>query len=181
MNKYLIAILLGSVLLACADETNQKVALESTTTENIVEERHTKAKNVFQMIPSPMETASVFHQAGANYNAELLNPIQNVGNYSTSYQRAINFGIYGADLSYVNIFDQSQDAMFYMNCVKTLADELGITSAFDAEMMERLEENVNNRDSLMHLTNDAFWDADAYLKENGQDNLSGSYCCWGVD
>jgi len=172
MNKYLTLFLLLNVLLACTNETDQKLEEDLTETEDISVERQKKAQNVFQTVPSPMETASIFHQAGANYNAEVLNPIQNVGNYLTSYQRAINFGVYGADLSYVNIFDQSQDAMFYMNCVKTLADDLGITSAFDAETMERLEENINNRDSLMRLTNDAFWDADAYLKENGQDNLS---------
>ena len=173
MNKYFPFFFLVSILVACTNNTEQKSATETTLGENdITLERQGKAQTVFQTVPSPMETASIFHQAGANYNGEILNAIQNVGNYSTSSQKAINFGVYGADLSYVNIFDQSQDAMFYMNCVKTLADELGITSAFDSETMERLEENINNRDSLMRLTNDAFWVVDAHLKENGQDNLS---------
>ena len=53
-----------------------------------------------------------------------------------------------------------------------MADGLDITSAFDAVTMERIEENMNNRDSLMTIINDAFWVVDAHLKENGQDNLS---------
>ena len=31
---------------------------------------------------------------------------------------------------------------------------------------------MNNRDSMMTIVSDAFWTCDAYLKENGQDNLS---------
>ena len=87
-------------------------------------------------------------------------------------QKALNLGVYGADLSYANIFDQSQESMFYMNCSKKMADGLGVTSAFDAATMERIEENMNNRDSLMTIINDAFWITDAHLKENGQDHLS---------
>lgn len=171
MNKYLAILFLLGALGSCSDEIQEKTEVE-TASEDVALERHAKAQAIFQTVPSPIETASIFHKAGANYNGEVLNPIQNVNNYSTNYQKAINFGVYGADLSYVNIFDQSQDAMFYTNCVKKLADELGITSAFDAETMERLEENINNRDSLVRLTNDAFWVVDAHLKENKQENLS---------
>ena len=59
-----------------------------------------------------------------------------------------------------------------MNCAKKLADGLGVTSAFDAETMERIETNMNNRDSLMTIINDSYWIADSYLKENQQDYLS---------
>ena len=126
----------------------------------------------FQTLPSPFETATLFQEAGAGYDAGTTNPVENVNNYSTNTQKALNLGVYGADLSYANIFDQSQESMFYMNCSKKLSDGLGITAAFDAETMERIEENMNNRDSLMIIINDAFWITDAHLKENGQNHLS---------
>lgn len=173
MKKYLLILMVSSLLLACGNDT-EIVETEDDTeaVDEILPERAAKAQLVFQTVPSPLETVSLFFNAGANYNADLLNPIENVNTYATNHLKALNFGVYGADLSYANIFDQTQESMFYMNCCKKLSDALGVTSAFDAETMERLEENINNRDSLMILINDAFWIADAFLKENEQDHLS---------
>ncbi len=173
MKKYFYLILIPTLLMACGGdnetiEDNDVQVVDSTLTP----ERASKAQMVFQTVPSPIETASIFQSAGAEYNSENTNPVENVNKYVTNAQKAVNLGVYGADLSYANIFDQTQESMFYMNCSKKMADGLGITSVFDAETMERIEENINNRDSIMDIINDAFWLADAYLKENGQDNLS---------
>jgi len=172
MKKYLFIIIAFSFLLACGDDSAEETAIEETVDEGITPERAEKAQMVFQTVPSPLETASLFQDAGAGYNSGITNPVENVNKYSTNVQKALNLGVYGADLSYANIFDQSQESMFYMNCSKKMADGLGITSAFDAETMERIEENMNNRDSLMTIINDAFWITDAHLKENEQDHLS---------
>ncbi|PCJ00620.1 MAG: hypothetical protein COB15_02280 [Flavobacteriales bacterium] len=160
--------------MACGGDAEH---VEETVVQEVINEEQTlervaKAQMVFQTIPSPLETASIFQDAGAGYNVGITNPVENVSNYATNVQMALNLGVYGADLSYANVFDQSQESMFYMNCTKKMADGLGITSAFDAITMERMEENMNNRDSLMTIINDAFWIADAHLKENGQDYLS---------
>lgn len=174
MKKYLAILISSSLLLACGGDTAP--VEDNTITEAINEaltpERAEKAQQVFRTVPSPMETASIFESAGASFNAAVLNPVKNVNKYSTNVQMAINFGVYGADLSYSNIFDQSQASMLYMNCSKKMADGLGVSAAFNAETLERMEKNMNNRDSLMLIINDAFWVADGYLKENGQDNLS---------
>lgn len=173
MKKQIAIVLFSSVLFACGDDVKKtEPIVEAVEVSEETTERVEKAQLVFQTVPSPLETASIFQNAGANYNADLLNPIENVDNYATNNKKALNFGVYGADLSYANIFEQTQETMFYMNCSKKLADALGVTSAFDAATMERLEENMNNRDSLIIIINDAFWIADAFLKENGQDNLS---------
>jgi hypothetical protein len=173
MKKYIYLISTIIIITACGDEQHIEENLNDVAIDtSLIPERATKAQMIFQTVPSPLETASIFHNAGAEYNSNITNLIENVNNYSTSAKKAINLGVYGADLSYVNIFDQSQETMFYMNCSKKMADGLGITSAFDAETIERIEENMNNRDSLMTIINDAFWITDAHLKENGQDHLS---------
>ena len=174
MKKYTFIILASSLLMACgADtETVEDTTITDAIDEALTPERAEKAQLVFRTVPSPMETASIFENAGASFNAAVLNPVENVNKYSTNVQMAINFGVYGADLSYANIFDQSQASMLYMNCSKKMADGLGVTAAFNAETLERMEKNMNNRDSLMTIINDAFWVADGFLKENGQDNLS---------
>lgn len=159
--------------MACGGEdSTESSAIDEVVNPELTPERVEKAQLVFQTVPSPLETASIFQDAGSSYNSGITNPVENVSNYATTTKMALNLGVYGADLSYANIFDQSQESMFFMNCAKKMADGLGVTSAFDAATMERIEENMNNRDSLMTIINDAFWIADAHLKENGQDHLS---------
>lgn len=176
MKKYLYLIIVFFGVYACGNDaennTKENDAVQNQPNDAQSAERAEKAKKVFFTVPSPYETALIFERAGVGYNIGVLNPIDNVNNYSTNVKQALNFGVYGADLSYANIFDQSQQCMFYMNCAKKLADALGVTSAFDAETMERIETNMNNRDSLMTIINDSYWIADSYLKENGQDYLS---------
>lgn len=171
--KYTSLIILLFAIFSCGGEsTVQDDNLTTESNSDLTNERIDKAKKVFYTIPSPYETALIFESSGVSYNIGLLNPIDNVSNYSTSVKQALNFGVYGADLSYANIFDQSQQCMFYMNCAKKLADQLGVTAAFDAETIERIERNLNNRDSLMNIINDSYFIADSHLKENQQDYLS---------
>lgn len=173
MKKYLFIVIASSLFIACGgDDSIEDNVINDVVDSELTPERAEKAQMVFQTVPSPLETASLFQEAGADYNPEITNPVENVNKYFTNTQKALNLGVYGADLSYANIFDQTQESMFYMNCSKKMSDGLGISSAFDAATMERIEENINNRDSLMIIINDAFWIADAYLKENGQDHLS---------
>jgi hypothetical protein len=177
MKKYIYITLSASVLMACGGNETPEVVVDEPLVETVVDTEETlkrveKAQMVFTTIPSPIETATLFHDAGSGYNSSITNPVENVRNYSTSIDQSLNLGVYGADLSFANIFDQSQESMLYMNCSKILADGLGVTSAFDVETMERMEENMNNRDSLMVLINDAFWITDAHLKGNAQDHLS---------
>ncbi len=171
--KYLSLFIITITLFACGEEqVDNNEAVVNEANADLTNQRIDKAKKVFYTIPSPYETALIFESTGVGYNIGLLNSIENVGNYSTNVQQALNFGVYGADLSYANIFDQSQQCMFYMNCAKKMADQLGITSAFDAATIERVERNLNNRDSLMNIINDSYWISDSYLKENQQEYLS---------
>lgn len=175
MKKIGFIAITSALLFACGGDENTEAVVDENNvevTDGQVIERAEKAQKVFQTIPSPYETAMLFEESGIGYNAEILNPVENVSKYTTSLQQALNLGVYGADLSYANIHDQSQESMFYMNCSKKMADALGVAGAFTPEAIERIEENMNNRDSMMVIVSDAFWTCDGYLKENGQDNLS---------
>ena len=136
------------------------------------QEMQKKAKKVFFAIPSPIEMANMIKQSGSNYNKDLLNSKDAVSRYTTNTSMALNLGIYGADLSYTSIFDQTQPSMNYMACAKKLADALGITGAFTPETVDRLEKNVNNKDSLLQIVSDAYLTTDAYLKENERASTS---------
>tara|TARA_B100000809_G_scaffold63808_1_gene60569 strand:+ start:378 stop:1262 length:885 start_codon:yes stop_codon:yes gene_type:complete len=176
MRKYIYITLLASVLIGCGGNESTEVVdehiLETVVGTQETLERVEKSQMIFRTIPSPLETATLFQEAGVEYNQSITSPIGNVSNYVTSVQKSLNLGVYGADLSFANIFGQSQESMLYMNCSKILSDGLGVINAFDVATIERMEVNMNNRDSLLGLISDAYWITDAHLKENGQDHLS---------
>ena len=122
-------------------------------------------------IPSPMQTAILIEKSGSEYNKQFLNDAKRVTTYATNYQKALNLGVYGADVGYVTIYDQSQDAIKYMGVINKLTDELGITGAFDANTIKRFENNFGKRDSMLNLVAVAYRNADSFLKENDRTNV----------
>jgi hypothetical protein len=70
------------------------------------------------------------------------------------------------------VFNQNQESIIYLSCAKKLADNLGVTKAFNDETIERIEANVDNRDSLLNIVSETYYMLDAYLKENGREHVS---------
>jgi len=125
-----------------------------------------KVTKIFYNVPSPIEMASLMQRAGAYYDPEILNPVENTDKYQTVSSQALNLGVYGADLSYTRIFDQIQESMNYLSAIKKLSDGLGIPRSKGSITMGKLEENIDNRDSLLTVISDTYANADLYLKEN---------------
>lgn len=150
------------------DQTNQgqiKTQVDSTRSSLLA------VNGAVFSIPSPIQTALLLKKVGANYNKDILNNPDLYSNYSTRFKKAINLGVYGADLGYVTMYEQTQDALKFLGAVRKMGDELGITGAFDANLINRFEQNMGNRDSLLVLVADAYRSSDNYLKNNQNDDL----------
>ena len=124
-------------------------------------------------IPSPLQTAMLIQKTGSPYDKSILNTKENMHQYATDFAKAINLGIYGADLGYVNMYNKTQDAISYLAAVKKLSDELGVSGAFDTQTMERFNKNIANKDSMMVLVGLAYRAGDAFLKQNKRNDISG--------
>lgn len=124
-------------------------------------------------IPSPIQTAFLINKVGLPFNKEMLNPTSKLTGYSTKFLKALNLGVYGADLGYVTMYDQTQDALAYMNTVRKLGDDLGVSSAFNPALMTRFQANFGKKDSLLSLVSVAYRQSDSYLKNNKQNDISG--------
>lgn len=171
--RYSLVIAVSATISSCGNSSSDSEIAAADSTSSVNEAgKDAKAQNVFYSIPSPIETTSLLKGAGAKYNAKYLNPIENVSKYSTAASRALNLGIYGSDLSFTSIFDQTQESMLYLRCTNKLASSLGISGAFDEATTTRIEANLENRDSLLTIISDSYWNADTYLKDNGQPGVS---------
>lgn len=160
-------------LAACGGDTPPQDTLKTDgAADSTQAERVRKTKNIFHNIPSPMETAAVLKKAGAEYDKDILNDVKHVDNYTSASKQALNLGIYGADLSYASVFNNTQESMLYTACAQNLAKRLDVANAFGQETVDRMEANRNDRDSLLNIISETYWEVDAYLKENGRDNVS---------
>lgn len=122
--------------------------------------------NILFSLPSPYQISLILHESGISYNKELLNPSRKASDYVTNFSRAINFGVYGVDLGYINIYQQTQDAANYFAVLKILSLDLGIYKVLNQSTVNRIEENIDNRDSLMVIVSETYRNIDKFLKTN---------------
>lgn len=180
LNSYktiVILLLIAFIYCNCASDGGKKKSIEDNIDESIkineeLEEDFNQAKIVLYSLPSPIETIMLIKRAGAVFYESYLNPVENASNYSTSKSLAINLGIYSADLSYASLFDQTQTSIKYMAVSKKLADELGILEAIDENIAIRLENNVNDRDSILEIISETFMNSNSFLKENERPEIA---------
>ncbi|MBP5369902.1 MAG: hypothetical protein J6Z01_15765 [Bacteroidales bacterium] len=116
-------------------------------------------------VPSPIQLAGVIQKVQLPYNKDLLNDVNKYQNYTTTFKQALNLGIYGANLGYINVFEQLPDAAAYFGAIRALSKELGIMNTFNEETMQRIERNNGNKDSLLYIASIMYRESDQYLMD----------------
>jgi hypothetical protein len=81
-------------------------------------------------------------------------------------------GIYGADLGYATVYENNTKAISYLNSVDKLSTELGISGAFDQDLVERFIDNGNNQDSMLVIMSEGYRKGDQFLKDNEQHDVA---------
>ena len=146
-----------------SDQTEEFI----TAIDESTQEKFLTAKRIFYSLPSPIETAKILQNAGATYDERLLNPVDNQSGYITTMDMALNLGIYTTDLSYASLFDQTQVTLRYIQAAKNLADGLNILDAINESTIQRLEDNINNREEIIDIISETLLNSSSFLKERG--------------
>jgi hypothetical protein len=123
-------------------------------------------------MPTAYEITDLIYEAGAPYILSLSNDPQKAGEYITQRDKALNLGVYGADLCYASTYMMKQRTMFYLEATKILIEELGISSTFNMNYAQRVEDNLDDRDSINQIVEDSFFDTWDNLVTNKQDILA---------
>lgn len=127
---------------------------------------------VIQNISSPVEMANLIKASGAEFSQRILNNTDNISKYETSYKRALNLGVFSADLGYINIFDKNNVVVSYLLAVKNLADGIRVGQFFDFNALKQMASNSTNLDSLMEMSVSSFNKMDSYLRDQKRSNVS---------
>jgi hypothetical protein len=174
--KHFCPIVLTLLLISCTpknniDELELQQSLDSLKS-NMMQIDQEAVASVLDQIPSPLEISMLIKESGTRYDRSLLNQPDQISRYNSSYQKALNLGIYGADLGYTNLFEENIDGIRYLSAIKSLANDLNIGQFFNAGVIGRLATNNNNLDSLVLMTTQSFNAINKHLQDQRRSNLS---------
>ncbi len=181
LNNPIYIFLSGLFILqtACVSKESESSKREAETASKEVKvkketaaEKANQVKRIFFTLPSPLELSLLFKKEGIAYYPEQLHQKKKADSYLVSRKKALNLGIYGADLSYAGLFSKHEDALEYFAICQSISEEVGISNSFEKDFISRLERNSNNRDTLLQVISDFFLNNDTYLKDQDLQNIS---------
>ncbi len=164
--KGIFAVGITSLMVSCGGEGDDadmhNVVLDDTTDTEVVVEEST----VEYSVPTPNELFEIVKLEGGEEKVGLVNSLDKRENYIELKEKALNFGIYSADLAYLSCFGIGTEFLMYFKAIQEIGEELGIEGAFDEDLMDRIENNDGDSDSLFAISNETYFDSYLYLEEN---------------
>jgi len=155
---------------SCKNRTNGK--LQKKVEKEQAETIEKKIEENVDTLPSSSAIIKMLTDLEVGYMIGITNPYENTKKYFTSTTRALNLGVYGADLSYVTLYNQQQKVIDYLNAIRLLSNELNMSKIYNEELYEKIKVNIDNKDELVKILTAAFNDTYSYLSENDQQPLA---------
>jgi hypothetical protein len=174
----ILSMLLAAFLMVSFSSCrNQKASDKDKTADTGTEEAYDQKAEVIKEIseyplPTSFDVTRLLVEAGASYILNLCNPVNNVNRYISLKSKALNLGVYGADLSYAATYNQAQETMQYLDVSRELVEDLEIEAGFNDELVSSIERNIDNVDSLILIISNSFFNTYEYLASNEQDDMS---------
>lgn len=170
----ILILILGQFLPGCQQGQKQEATdlLSDSFKQSDLRLNDAMIAEIISSVPNPVEITSILQKAGVVYSQDLLNPAGNISNYNTNFQRALNLGVYGTDMIYMNINDRTVATLRYLSNLRELAGDLRLDQFFDYNTLNRLSESSKNADSVMYITNSGFDKMSRYLIDQGRSNIA---------
>ena len=119
-------------------------------------------------LPTPIEASMLVKNWGIPY-PELLNDPVNASKYLTKKKMAVNLGVYITDIICAGLYEQSQTVFQYKQALQALVEGLNLQSAIDQEMIQKVEENINDKKEFLKIISDIYVSSTGFLSEDDRD------------
>lgn len=170
LNFTLIFIAL-TVLNGCKNEQTSGKDVDSETESIVFDDLKQELKDVYYRFPSPDEMFTYLDSTGLRFDKTLLSSCKNSDNYLGTRVQALNLGVYLGDLAYLSLFERYNESDEYLQAIYELSDKLRISAAFDKNLINRIEKNIKNNDSLDVISDAALKSIINYLSRNEQEDI----------
>lgn len=147
MKTGIITITAGIIFFSCSSDHR---GTDKDPIGNVDSLTQSDSAKLF-VLPTPLQVATFLLTQAPDVHPEILsgNKIP-LARFSTDYQRAMNLGICIADAGYAALYGEQQLALDYLLRCDELVTRLHLEPAA-APYMERVRNNIANRDSLSYL------------------------------
>ncbi len=167
----LAIIFAGLILFSCKTKPSEQLKGTEIPLRDIK-----KNETIFEVTGYPLPTSfyitSMLQEAEAPYIFSVSNSVDKVEDYFSQHEKALNLGVYGADLCYAVTYMETQQILLYLNVSRRLMNEINASTAFHKGCCQRVEDNLNNEDSLITIISDSFFDTHNYLTNNQKDKIA---------
>jgi hypothetical protein len=169
MKNFLTLLPLAALLFSCGG-SNEGETQQADTTKSSDTIASVQVPEELIGIPAPSEMLDFVRMTSkkGSKSTTFLNSVDNLKNYKDAGSMALNFGIYSCDLSYCSIFDIGSSTKSYFEVVKTLGEEVGVSSVITPDVLKRAEANMKNPDSLMRIADEVYFSSTELLENSGK-------------
>jgi len=165
---FLLAILLisASGLNSCRNRT-EKTEQKKIEREEI-EVLNREIEETVYPLPTSAEVIKMLTELEIGYIIGISNPTENVSKYLTSKTKALNVGVYGADLSYATLYNMNQDVINYLDAIRSLSNDLNMGGIYNEKIYDQIKNSFDDKDKLVSILTTTFNGTYNYLSDNDQ-------------
>lgn len=150
MLKKIVYLSIFGFLISCGSEE------EKQTIEKTEEKIETSTSLVEYNIPSPAEQLKLFSKLKLAKNVKLLNAAENASKYTSPESKALNFGVYASDISYLSSYKDNSRYLDYFGKMERMGSEIGVSQVFSKELTNQVKKWEETPDSLFVVSNEVY-------------------------
>ncbi|MFP4605214.1 MAG: hypothetical protein ACLFNJ_07555 [Bacteroidales bacterium] len=176
-----VLLLTITVYLSCGLEgKKEKKSTDFSREHTDVLQQDLPKKNIYYRFPSAKEMLSYIKTEELNYRTGIVNPVNNLDNYYSTKAKTLNLGVYITDLSYMILFDRTQNIERYFNVIFNLTNDLRIKIPDEEELVEQISRNMDDSEKLLQIAEEYQTKIIDHLLNTGQEKTlavitTGSY------
>lgn len=176
-----VLLLTITVYLSCGLEgKKEKKSTDFSREHTDVLQQDLPKKNIYYRFPSAKEMLSYIKTEELNYQTGIVNPVNNLDNYYSTKAKTLNLGVYITDLSYMILFDRTQNIERYFNVIFNLTNDLRIKIPDEEELIEQIRRNMDDTEKLLKIAEEYQTKIIDHLLNTGQEKTlavitTGSY------
>ncbi|TVR39092.1 MAG: hypothetical protein EA392_07800 [Cryomorphaceae bacterium] len=163
---------LGIALSSCESEPQAKT-YDYEKADSLAVDYERELRTIRKDIKDAGNLYLVMREIGVPFQSDLVGAASKYQGATGRKKQALSLGAAGADLNYLTMFEQADQTPSYVKAILSLADQLGISSAFDEGLMAKITEvgdttlTFRKKSSLL---NDAYRQAEdnLYSEERAQ-------------
>lgn len=148
--SFLFVLACTLVLVSCGGEEKKEAQVYEDQTENSEEVL------VDYNIPSPSEQFALISKLDVKKNTAIMHDANMADSYTTTTQKALNFGVYTADVAYLTSFNETNKYLSYFGKLEKLGKDIGVAQVFGNQLGELAKKWDGNADSLFRLSDETY-------------------------